>query len=67
MLYRQCEMQRRSHVQVAWIPAKFAAVGKFVRLRDSDGWQVTRVGATASDGYVREHERDHRTAFASLL
>ena len=67
MIYRQCELHRGTSVQVAWIPATFAVVGKILRLRDEHGWVVASIGASASDGYIRNHERDYRTAFASLI
>ncbi len=68
--YRQCTLTRTKHgvqlQQIAWIPAKFAVVGKFLRLRDEDGWQVISVGGEIEESYILAHKDDHRNAFASL-
>jgi hypothetical protein len=58
--YTQCRLRRGAVEQVAWIPSSFAVHGKYVRIRDVDGWRVTSVGAEQSAEYRREHERDFR-------
>lgn len=52
---------------VAWIPSEFAVLGKILRIRDRDGWQVIGTGETLPSEYVLEHERDHRKAFGSII
>jgi hypothetical protein len=53
--YKQCilEKNKESGVstqtaavsrQIAWIPSKFAVVGKLVKLKDENGWRVVSVG-----------------------
>lgn len=48
--YRQCRMIKQTESgrqdQVAWIPEKFAQKGKYVKLKDDNGWQVMSVGDT---------------------
>jgi hypothetical protein len=72
--FRQCELEKSTSAerlsQVCWIPEKYAAVGRILKLRDgadwSDGWKVLSVGATRrSAGEVRtrgREARDHRDA-----
>jgi hypothetical protein len=68
--HTQCNLQMKSKNQVletvAWIPSQFAAVGKFLRIRERDGWQVMGAGETLPSEYVLRHERDYRKAFASI-
>lgn len=58
--YSQCRLQRGATEQVAWIPSEFAVRGKYVRIKDVDGWRVVSVGAERPAEYVRERERDFR-------
>jgi len=58
--YRQCTLKKGAAVEVAWIPEELATKGKFLRIRDDDGWQVVEVSALRQNGeYLQEHERDH--------
>lgn len=36
--------QKGDTYQVSWIPEKYAKVGKYVKLKDDDGWEVIEVG-----------------------
>ena len=49
---------------MAWIPAKFAVVGRILRLTEDgvsqDGWEVTGVGAKLTESYVRERSQDYK-------
>ena len=61
---KQCSLVRGRARQVSWLPARFARVGAWLRLRRDDGvwedgWRVEAVGAT-------REERPPRTAFGSL-
>ena len=66
MKHVQCLLRKGETKQVAWIPEKFAKRGKVVRLRDEDGWRVVETYTSKPPEFVREHERDHRTAFPSI-
>jgi hypothetical protein len=58
--YRQCVLVKRATQQVAWIPEEFAVVGKYVKLKEDDGWKVTNTSEhRQSEEYVQAHERDH--------
>ena len=61
--YVQCRLTRGSARQTAWIPEKFARVGRVVRLTEAgvteDGWQVAGVGTRLTEDYVRERSRDY--------
>ncbi len=48
--YRQCKMQKKNMFQTSYIPEEFAKLGKFLKLRDSegewdDGWKVIEVSS----------------------
>lgn len=58
--FRQCELHKGSLVRVAWIPSKFAKVGKIVRLHDDDGWRVVKVTSKMSSDFIRNREYDYR-------
>jgi len=63
-MYRQCELQRGTTGQIAWIPEIFAKVGSYVKITEDDktedGWLVKRAGATRLSGdYLRDREREH--------
>lgn len=64
--YRQCALERGNTYRISWIPARFAVVGKVLKLRDNgvwdNGWTVTsvgaaRLGALHVPGLIRRHER----------
>ena len=61
--YIQCQLARGSARQTAWIPEKFARLGRHVRLTEGtwseDGWQVTGIGTRLAEDYVRERSRDY--------
>lgn len=64
--YRQCEMRSQQTVQTAWIPEKFAEVGRVLilgkRTPDAPRWTVTVAGDMRLPGsYLTEHERDYKT------
>lgn len=40
---KQCLLRNGVRWQVAWLPVQFAAFGKWVKLRDEDGWRVVAV------------------------
>lgn len=41
---RQCVLRKANRYQVAWIPARFAVRGKYLKILDEDGWHVEAVG-----------------------
>jgi hypothetical protein len=44
---KQVFLSRRTARQVVWIPAQFAAEGRYLRIHDVDGWKVEEVYASA--------------------
>jgi len=38
--YRQCELRKRQSVQIAWIPTRFAMLGRVLRIRSEDSWST---------------------------
>jgi len=57
--YTQCQLVRESKIDVAWIPSKFAEVGKYLEISGQDGWLVTAVGSIKPAQAVRDFEREH--------
>lgn len=41
---RQCVLKKFNRYQTAWIPAKFAVCGAYLKILDEDGWRVESVG-----------------------
>jgi hypothetical protein len=66
MKYRQCQLQKGEVIDVAWIPVKFAVVGKFLRIKDDNCWEVKSVGSQALEEdallTLRDNHRSHRMA-----
>jgi len=59
-MMRQCRLQRGGMIQTAWIPEKFAGVGKFVKICGEDGWGVIYVGERRTPySEVNERGRDY--------
>lgn len=55
MKYFQCTMSQGSKRHIAWLPDKFAKVGKSVRINDLDGnWLVDQV---STEGLTEEQKR----------
>lgn len=69
--YKQCRMERETargvSVDVAWIPEKFAKVGKLVYLVDKpdDVYTVTAVGSRQDESYLKAKEKINRKFGAS--
>lgn len=64
--FRQCEMRSQQTVQVAWIPEKFAEIGRVLifgkRTPDAPRWTVTTVSnMRLEESYLVAHERDYKT------
>lgn len=62
--YVQCWLQRGTSRQMAWIPEKYAVVGRFLRLTEDgvseNGWEVVGAGARQPVEYVRERSQDYK-------
>ena len=62
--YTQCKMEKKKQgciiTQTSWIPSKFAKMGKYLRLKDEDGWQVVGVYTSLSMKDVKNAERNHK-------
>lgn len=50
--------------QISWIPAKFAAIGKIVRLKDdedwTDGWKVVDCWQTIPENEIPNHHTESK-------
>ena len=60
-LYSQCRLEKKVGekyvVTFTWIPKQFAQIGKFLKLKDDDGWQVTHIWETQTESQVKARER----------
>lgn len=59
--YRQCLMRRgHQRKQTSWIPEEFAKVGKVLRLKKQNGWEVLTVSDRRMSGeYLSAFERQY--------
>jgi len=53
-------LRKGTKERTSWIPERFAKQGKFLRLKDDDGWQVVAVYASAPEERVKAYERDYK-------
>ena len=62
LFYRQCSLRKKtketSHTQVSWIPERYAIKGKFLKLKEDNGWEVLSVGAKQPASVVNQRSRD---------
>lgn len=67
-MYVQCYLQNKKRVTTAWLPKTKAKLGKFLRLKDDDGWLVKWVGKheKSTEEIIAEKERNHKGNFASI-
>ena len=56
----QCSLRKESRHTVAWIPERYAIVGKVVKLLDEDGWEVIEAYNRMASAYVNERSQDHK-------
>lgn len=73
MYYTQCKLQLDCGCfEVAWIPSKFAILGKILKIKEDDktwsnGWVVKEVYSTKTEEEVVSRERDFKLFFARHL
>lgn len=60
MNHCQCKLKRGDTYQVSWIPEKYAKVGKYLKLKDDDGWEVIIVGSKKDSKEVQRRSVDYR-------
>ena len=64
MNYTQCHIQKNNKNDVAWIPSKFAVIGKIIKIKFdglwNNGWKVINTYSSNSEDHVLEHEMDYR-------
>lgn len=63
-LMSQCVLRKGKSTQVAWIPAKFAKVGKKIELKENgeweEGWEVQSIYHSSRFYEVRERSQDYK-------
>ena len=58
--YTQCRMKRGYAIQTAWIPEKFAVMGKILKIKDEIGWLITNVFSTMDEKDVKMQKRIYK-------
>lgn len=55
----QCKLRKGNQEQICFIPSKFAIEGKFLKIKDEDGWKVEEVFSSSSqeDLQMKHNER----------
>jgi hypothetical protein len=63
LYYYQCELRKEINngykTDVAWLPEKYAIIGKYLKINEEDGWKVIWIGAKQPANVVEEKERDY--------
>lgn len=59
-VYAQCRLRRGNTETVAWIPSIFAKCGKYVRIKDVNGWRVISVGKYLNQDVLFPMSNEHR-------
>ena len=64
MNYTQCKINKKYKFDIAWIPSKFATIGKIIKIKIdgiwNNGWSVIDVYSSNSEDHILEHEMDYR-------
>jgi len=58
--YRQCVLRKNNTVIVSWLPEKYAKRGKYVKLKDIDGWKIIEVGHRMKGEETLERSQDYK-------
>lgn len=58
----QCTVRCGDVHDVCWLPSKFAVEGKYIRIKDEDGWLVTGIGdLKLPSTYVEKQKNNWRS------
>lgn len=64
MNYTQCKINKKDKFDIAWIPSKFANIGRIIKIKIdgiwNNGWSVIDVYSSNSEDHILEHEMDYR-------
>jgi len=60
MNHYQCELKKGNTFTTSWIPEKYAKKGKFIKLKEDDGWEVIHVGSMMDSKKVQQRSTDYR-------
>ena len=64
MNYTQCHIQKQTKHDIAWIPSKFAEIGKYIKIKIDgiwdNGWKIIKTYSVNSESRVLDHEMDYR-------
>lgn len=60
MNHYQCKLKKDNTFTHSWIPEKYAKKGKFIKLKEDDGWEVIHVGSMMDSKKVQQRSTDYR-------
>jgi len=60
MNHRQCKLKKGNIYQVSWIPEKYSKIGKYLKLKNDDGWQVIKVNSIMDSKEVSKRSIDYK-------
>lgn len=60
--HTQCNLAKGNLRDTCWIPSKFAVLGKIIRIKEEDGWEVIGVGnMKMASEEIEKRKNDYRT------
>lgn len=60
MNHCQCKLKKGNKFQVSWIPEKYTKLGKFLKLKEDNGWEVIEIFAKKNSKEVDKRSRDYK-------
>ena len=61
MFYRQCNLRKNNVETTSWLPEQYARCGKWVKLKEEDGWLITNVSKKRiEEKELMERRRDFK-------
>jgi hypothetical protein len=60
MQHIQCRLKKGDSFQVTWIPEKYAKKGKYIKLKEDNGWQVVEIYSKKDSKEVQKRSVDYK-------
>ena len=60
MKFYQCKLRKGSIEDISWIPEKYAEKGKFLRIKDDNGWEVIEVFSFMDEKELIPRSQDYK-------
>jgi len=56
----QCKLKKGNSYQVSWIPEKYAKIGKYLKIKENNGWEVIEIGSKMDSEEVNKRSMDYK-------